>query len=84
MKLRRVFRAIRKHFPQPPDELLLENSICRFLDSHELCEDKLYELSGTDGNHDAVMNLLFINGRWPETLQELSAVGYFFFFPLVI
>ncbi|XP_020680903.1 calcineurin-binding protein 1 isoform X1 [Dendrobium catenatum] len=75
VKLRRVFRAIRKHFPQPPDELLLENSICRFLDSPELCEDRLYELSRTDGNHDAVMNLLFINGRWSEILQTSSAVG---------
>ncbi|XP_020576011.1 uncharacterized protein LOC110021739 isoform X2 [Phalaenopsis equestris] len=75
VKLRRVFRAIRKHFPQPPDELLLENSIYRFLDSTELSEDLLYELSGSDDNDDAVLNLLFINGRWPDTLQASSDIG---------
>ncbi|KAK8963966.1 hypothetical protein KSP40_PGU011594 [Platanthera guangdongensis] len=75
VKLRRVFRSIRKHFPQPPDELLLENSINKFLDSPELSEDKICELSGTDGNQEAVMDLLFMNGRGPESLQTSSAIG---------
>lgn len=75
VKLRRVFRSIRKHFPQPPDELLLENSINKFLDSPELCEDKIYELSGTDGNQEATMNLLFITRRGPELLQTSAAIG---------
>ncbi|KAG0463525.1 hypothetical protein HPP92_019594 [Vanilla planifolia] len=75
VKLRRVFRAIRKHFPQPPDDLLSENSIDKFLDSPDLCEDKLFELCRGSGSQEAVMNLLFVNGRGPESLKASSALG---------
>ncbi|PKA54347.1 hypothetical protein AXF42_Ash000180 [Apostasia shenzhenica] len=75
VKLRRVFRAIRKHFTQPPNELLVENSIDRFLDNPQLCENKLYELCGTDGKQEAIMNLLFMNGRGPEALKTSPVVG---------
>jgi len=50
IKLRRVFRAIRKHFPQPPDEILTENAIDNILDSPDLCEDKLSQIPRSDGN----------------------------------
>lgn len=41
VKLRRVLRAIRKHFPQPPDNILSGNAIDKFLDDPDLSEDKL-------------------------------------------
>lgn len=49
IKLRRVLRAIRKHFPQPPDDVLAGNAIDKFLDDPDLCEDKLSEEAGTEG-----------------------------------
>ncbi|KAF2300067.1 hypothetical protein GH714_007884 [Hevea brasiliensis] len=41
VKLHRVLRAIRKHFPQPPEEVLIGNAIDKLLDDLNLCEDKL-------------------------------------------
>ncbi|XP_043721210.1 calcineurin-binding protein 1 [Telopea speciosissima] len=63
VKLRRVLRAIRKHFPQPPDDVLTENSIDNFLDNPDLCEDKLSEEIGSDGFLEYIMNIIFPNGR---------------------
>ncbi|KAF2300065.1 hypothetical protein GH714_007870 [Hevea brasiliensis] len=41
VKLRRVLRAIRKHFPQPAEEVLIGNAIDKFSVDLNLCEDKL-------------------------------------------
>ncbi|KFK29893.1 hypothetical protein AALP_AA7G192300 [Arabis alpina] len=49
VKLRRVLRAIKKHFPQPPDDLLVGNVIDKFLDDPDLCEDKLSHEAGSEG-----------------------------------
>ncbi|ESQ53881.1 hypothetical protein EUTSA_v10026823mg, partial [Eutrema salsugineum] len=49
VKLRRVLRAIKKHFSQPPDDLLVGNVIDKFLDDPELCEDKLSYEAGSEG-----------------------------------
>lgn len=76
IKLRRVFRAIRKHFPQPPDEILAENAVDKILDSPDLCEDKISEISRSDGNWESIMNLLFPNGTGSMTFKTLSAAGY--------
>ena len=73
IKLRRVFRAIRK---QPPAEILAENAIDKILDSPDLCEDKLSQIPRSDGNWESIVNLLFPNGRGPVTFKMLSAVGY--------
>nr|CAD1841790.1 unnamed protein product [Ananas comosus var. bracteatus] len=75
IKLRRVLRAIRKHFPQPPDDILAENAIDRFLDGPDLCEKQLCEVYETNGSRDSIMNLLFTNGRGPETFKK-SSVPY--------
>lgn len=75
IKLRRVFRAIRKHFPQPPDDILAESAIDKFLDSPDLLEDKLSEVSRSEGTWESIMNILFTDGREPETFKKLSAVG---------
>ncbi|KAL9227273.1 hypothetical protein vseg_002982 [Gypsophila vaccaria] len=48
LKLRRVLRAIRKHFLQPPDDVLSGNPIDKYLDDPALCEDKLSEKAGSD------------------------------------
>lgn len=58
-KLRRVLRAIRKHFPQPPDSVMAGNAIDKFLDNSEICEDKLSEVSGTEGFLDTMMKIVF-------------------------
>ncbi|KAI7988472.1 Calcineurin-binding protein 1 [Camellia lanceoleosa] len=68
--LRRVLRAIRKHIPQPPDNVLAGNAIDKFLDDPNLCEDKLSEVAGSDGFLDSIMKIIFPNGR---SLKQLKA-----------
>ncbi|CAN0907300.1 Calcineurin-binding protein 1 [Linum grandiflorum] len=58
VKLRRVLRAIRKQFPQPPQDLLDGNVIDKFLDDPELCEDRLSDEAGSDGYLETVMKFL--------------------------
>ncbi|CAN1219117.1 Calcineurin-binding protein 1 [Linum perenne] len=58
VKLRRVLRAIRKQFPQPPQDLLDGNVIDKFLDDPELCEDRLSDEAGSDGYLETVMKIL--------------------------
>lgn len=48
VKLRRVLRAIRKHFLKPPEEVLDGNVIDKFLDDPNLCEEKLSDEAGSD------------------------------------
>ncbi|XP_056176795.1 calcineurin-binding protein 1 isoform X4 [Syzygium oleosum] len=59
VKLRRVLRAIRKHFPQPPGNVLDGNPIDRFLDDPDLCEDKLSEEAGSDGFLETMTKMIF-------------------------
>ncbi|XP_028058913.1 calcineurin-binding protein 1 isoform X2 [Camellia sinensis] len=70
VKLRRVLRAIRKHFPQPPDNVLAGNAIDKFLDDPNLCEDKLSEVAGSDGFLDSIMKIIFPDGG---SLKQLKA-----------
>lgn len=70
IKLRRVLRAIRKHFPQPPDDVLAGNAIDKFLDDSHLCEDKLSEQAGSDGFFDSIMKIIFPNG---ESIKQSKA-----------
>lgn len=55
IKLRRVLRAIRKHFPQPPEDVLVGNPIDKFLDDPALCEDKLSEEAGSGSFLESIM-----------------------------
>ncbi|KAK3213035.1 hypothetical protein Dsin_017741 [Dipteronia sinensis] len=59
VKLRRVLRAIRKHFPQPPEDVLAGNAIDKFLDDPDLCEDKLSKEAGSDGYLETIMKIIF-------------------------
>ncbi|GAV56976.1 TPR_11 domain-containing protein [Cephalotus follicularis] len=59
IKLRRVLRAIRKHFPQPPEDVLAGNAIDKFLDDPGLCEDKLSVKAGSDGFLDCILKIMF-------------------------
>ncbi|GMI95007.1 Calcineurin Binding protein 1 [Hibiscus trionum] len=61
VKLRRVLRTIRKHFPQPPEEILAGNIIDKFFDA-DLCEDKLSEMAGSEGYLETVTKMLFPDG----------------------
>ncbi|KAI7988468.1 Calcineurin-binding protein 1 [Camellia lanceoleosa] len=70
VKLRRVLRTIRKHIPQPPDNVLAGNAIDKFLDDPNLCEDKLSEVAGSDGFLDSIMKIIFPDGR---SLKQLKA-----------
>ncbi|OVA14456.1 Tetratricopeptide repeat-containing domain [Macleaya cordata] len=72
MKVRRVLRAIRKHFPQPPEDMLCENSLSNFLDNPDLCEEKLSEEAGTDGFLEYIMKLIFPNGRSLKQCNTLT------------
>ncbi|KAL8113567.1 calcineurin-binding protein 1 [Apium graveolens] len=60
-KLRRVLRAIRKHFPQPPENISTQNAIDKFLDDPGLCEDKLSEEAGSEGFLNSIMQVIFPN-----------------------
>ncbi|XVE70975.1 hypothetical protein DITRI_Ditri10aG0113000 [Diplodiscus trichospermus] len=62
VKLRRVLRTIRKHFPQPPEEILIGNIIDKFLDDPDLCEDKLSEMAGSEGYFETITKMLFRDG----------------------
>lgn len=70
VKLRRVLRAIRKHFPQPPDSLLDGNAIEKFLDDQNLCEDKLSQKAGSHGFQDAIMNAIYQDGSVPTNIER--------------
>uniref|UniRef100_A0A2P2KIE5 Uncharacterized protein MANES_03G057600 n=1 Tax=Rhizophora mucronata TaxID=61149 RepID=A0A2P2KIE5_RHIMU len=59
VKLRRVLRAIRKHFPQPPEDILTGNAIDKFLDDPDLCEDKLSEEAGSEGYLETLTKIIF-------------------------
>ena len=59
LKLRRVLRAIRKHFPQPPDDVLVGNPIDKYLDDPNVCEDKLSEESGSDAFLECIVGVIF-------------------------
>ncbi|KAJ8774813.1 hypothetical protein K2173_017259 [Erythroxylum novogranatense] len=59
VKLRRVLRAIRKHFPQPPEEILAGNAIDNFLDDTDLCEEKLSEEARFEGYLETITKLIF-------------------------
>ncbi|RRT85444.1 hypothetical protein B296_00007914 [Ensete ventricosum] len=74
LSLRRVLRAIRKHFPQPPDDMLSENAIDKFLDGPDLWEDKLREVSGPNEGQELVTTILS-NARGPETHKKSSVVS---------
>uniref|UniRef100_A0A803LBH5 Calcineurin-binding protein 1 n=1 Tax=Chenopodium quinoa TaxID=63459 RepID=A0A803LBH5_CHEQI len=61
LKLRRVLRAIRKHFPQPPDDVLAGNPIDKYLDDPNLCEDKLSEVAGSDEFLESIVKAIFLD-----------------------
>lgn len=62
VKLRRVLRTIRKHFSQPPEEILAGNILDKFLDDPDLCEDKLSEMAGSEGYLETITKMLFPDG----------------------
>nr|XP_016504943.1 PREDICTED: uncharacterized protein LOC107822878 [Nicotiana tabacum] len=70
IKLRRVLRAIRKHFPQPPDDVLAGNAIDKFLDGPEMCEDKLSEEAGSSGFLESMTKILLSD---PGSLKQQKA-----------
>ncbi|XVF48614.1 hypothetical protein PTKIN_Ptkin03bG0204200 [Pterospermum kingtungense] len=89
VKLRRVLRTIRKHFPQPPEEILAGNIIDKFLDDADLCEDKLSEMAGSEGYLETITKMLFPDGgslkqykasifRSSEPYLEVYSNLYFF------
>ncbi|XP_004501088.1 calcineurin-binding protein 1 [Cicer arietinum] len=76
VKLRRVLRAIRKHFLQPPEDLLTGNPIDKFLDDPNLCEDKLSEEAGSEGFLETITKIMFPDvgglGQYSTTLLRRS------------
>jgi hypothetical protein len=72
VKLRGVLRAIHKHFPQPPNDIVSSNAIDKFLDGPDSCEKKLLEIYESNGGREAIMNILFPDGQRSEALEKLS------------
>lgn len=76
VKLRRVLRAIRKHFPQPPEDVLGGNAIDEFLDDPDLCEEKLSEEAGSDGFLETITKMIIPDvGSFKQ--HNPSSVGRF-------
>ncbi|XP_062212069.1 calcineurin-binding protein 1-like isoform X1 [Phragmites australis] len=75
VKLRRVLRAIRKHFTQPPYDLLVNNPIDNFLDGTDSCEKMLSEIYETNGSREAILNVLFPGERGYEAFKKLSTAS---------
>lgn len=74
VKVRRVLRAIRKHFPQPPEDVLVGNAIDKFLDDLNLCEDKLSDEAGSDGFLETITKVILPDDRRVKQ-QKSSSVG---------
>lgn len=74
VKVRRVLRAIRKHFPQPPEDVLAGNAIDKFLDDLNLCEDKLSDEAGSDGFLETITKVILPDERNLKQ-QKSSSVG---------
>lgn len=80
IKLRRVLRAIRKHFPQPPEEVLAGNAIDKFLDDPDLCEDKLSDEAGSEGYLETITKVIFPDAgsvKQHRALMVRSSEPYF-------
>ncbi|PAN45643.1 hypothetical protein PAHAL_9G132400 [Panicum hallii] len=75
VKLRRVLRAIRKHFPQPPYDLLVNNPIDNFLDGPDSCEKVLSEICESNESREAILNVLFPGERGYEAFKKLSTAS---------
>ncbi|XP_066371477.1 calcineurin-binding protein 1 isoform X2 [Miscanthus floridulus] len=75
VKLRRVLRAIRKHFPQPPYDLFVNNPIDNFLDGPDSCEKILSEICESNESREAILNVLFPGERGYEAFKKLSTVS---------
>ncbi|XP_057516436.1 calcineurin-binding protein 1 isoform X3 [Amaranthus tricolor] len=59
LKLRRVLRAIRKHFPEPPSDVIAGNPIDKYLDDPNLCEDILSEEAGSNEFLDTITKVIY-------------------------
>lgn len=77
VKLRRVLRAIRKHFPQPPEDVLIGNAIDRFLDDLNLCEDKLSEEAGSEGYLETITKMVFPDVETVKQHRSMMVGRYF-------
>ncbi|KAJ4839309.1 hypothetical protein Tsubulata_018120 [Turnera subulata] len=74
VKLRRVLRTIRKHFPQPPEDVLADNPIDKFLDNPDLFEDQLSEEAGSEGFRETMTNAIFPDSGNVKQYRSLVAV----------
>ncbi|XP_041019240.1 calcineurin-binding protein 1 isoform X3 [Juglans microcarpa x Juglans regia] len=74
VKLRRVLRTIRKHFPHPPEDVLSTNTIDKFLDDPDLCEDKLSDEAGSEGFLETMKNIM-LPGAGSLKQYKTSSVG---------
>ncbi|KAF6164263.1 hypothetical protein GIB67_010233, partial [Kingdonia uniflora] len=72
VKVRKVLKAIRKHFSQPPEDILGENPIDIFLNNPDLGEEKLCEEVGSDGFLQSITNIVFSGERNLEQWKTLT------------
>eukprot|EP01018_Ginkgo_biloba_P039569 Gb_33410 [translate_table: standard] len=62
VKLRKVLRAIRKQFPQPPEEVLMGNALDVFLDDAAFDEEKLRNMAMSGENINHILKYAFAAG----------------------
>ena len=54
-----MLRAIRKHFPEPPSDVIAGNPIDKYLDDPNLCEDILSEEAGSNEFLDTITKVIY-------------------------
>ncbi|XP_057818754.2 calcineurin-binding protein 1 isoform X2 [Cryptomeria japonica] len=63
VKLRKVLRAIRKQFPQPPEEVLNGNTLDIFLEDPDFNEEKIRDMAMSGENIEHIVRYAFASGE---------------------
>lgn len=76
VKLRKILKAIHNHFPQPPEDVLRENLIDKFLDDPGICEDELSDLAAKEGNSEFIFSKYFPVDKGLKSSETLAPTRY--------
>lgn len=76
VKLRKILKAIHIHFPQPPEDVLIENIIDKFLDDPDICEDGLSDIAAKEGNSEFIFSKYFPVDKGLKSLETLAPTRY--------
>lgn len=69
-----MLRAIRKHFPEPPEDMVNKHAIDKFLDDPSINEDKLSEEVGSAGFLETMLKIIYPDSGSTQ-LGKTSSMG---------